>query len=277
MEIKMADIKALNKSTGAGMMDCKKALMEANGDLAGAEKILKEKGLAAMAKRTDRATAEGCVFIKQDGNKVVMLGLTCETDFVSKNEDFIAMGNKLVDLTIANGYTQVEQAHKDALNELSIKVRENMNISKLDVIEVPQDAAVATYIHSDKKTGSVVVVKGCSCDAVKQFAYDCCLHLAAFTPEYLTSKDVPEAYINEQKEIFQAQMNADEKMASKPENVKAGILQGKINKHVAEICFESQMFVKDDKKTVAQKIEEVGKENGKSLSFGDIKLCVLGK
>lgn len=277
MAINMADIKALNKSTGAGMMDCKKALMDANGDLAGAEKILKEKGLAAMASRTDRATAEGVVFIKQEGNKVVMLGLTCETDFVSKNEDFVAMGNRLVDLTLANGYTKVEEAHTKALEELTIKVRENMNISKLDVIEVPAGASVATYVHSDKKTGAVVVVKGSEADAVKVFAKDCCLHLAAFTPEYLKAAEVPAAYVAEQEEIFKAQMAADEKMAGKPANVIEGILKGKINKHVAGICFESQMFVKDDKKTVSQKIEEVGKEVGASLSFGDVKLCVLGK
>ena len=103
------------------------------------------------------------------------------------------------------------------------------------------------------------------------------MHLAAFTPAYIKKEDVPQSYIDEQKEIFKAQMDADEKMKSKPENVKEGILQGKINKHLAEICFVDQMFVKDDKKTVTAKLAEVAKEVGADLSFGDIKLFLLGK
>ena len=125
--------------------------------------------------------------------------------------------------------------------------------------------------------GAVVVVKGSSADAVKAFAYDCCLHIAAFTPAYTSKNDVPQSYIDEQAEIFKAQMDQDEKMAGKPDNVKQGILQGKVNKHLAEICFEDQMFVKDDKKTVTAKLAEVGKENGATLSFASAKLYVLGK
>ena len=259
MAITAADVKALREATGAGMMECKKALTECNGDMAEAEKYLKEKGLAAMAKRAERATTEGRLFIRQNGNKIAVVELTCETDFVANNADFIAVGEKLLDVTFEKGYTKVEADHE------------------AEVIDVPADAVGSFYVHSDKKTGAVVVVKGSTADAVKTFAYDCCLHIAAFTPSYLSKKDVPESYIAEQKEIFKAQMDQDEKMAGKPENVKEGILQGKINKHLAEICFEDQMFVKDDKKTVTAKLAEVGKENGASLSFATAKLFVLGK
>ncbi len=277
MEIKAADVKALREATGAGMMECKKALVECNGDAEAAAKLLKEKGLAAMAKRAERATTEGRLFVRQNGNKIAVIELTCETDFVANNVDFVAIGEKLLDITFEKGYTKVEAEHEQILEPLKVSIRENMKVAKVEVIDIPADAVASFYVHSDKKTGAVVVVKGSTADAVKAFAYDCCLHIAAFTPAYTSKKDVPATYVAEQKEIFKAQMDQDPKMASKPDNVKDGILQGKINKHLAEICFEDQMFVKDDKKTVTAKLAEVGKEVGASLSFAAAKLFVLGK
>ncbi|MCR5386732.1 MAG: translation elongation factor Ts [Treponema sp.] len=277
MAITAADVKALREKTGAGMMECKKALTECDGDMAKAEKLLKEKGLAAVAKRAERATSEGRLFIREQNGKIAVVELTCETDFVANNADFIAVGEKLLDVTFEKGYTKVEDEHNTILEPLKVSIRENMNVAKVEVIDVPADSSAAFYIHSDHKTGAVVVIKGSTADAVKTFAKDCCLHIAAFTPAYTAKKDVPDSYIAEQKEIFKAQMDQDEKMAGKPDNVKEGILQGKINKHLAEICFEDQMFVKDDKKTVTAKLAEVGKEAGASLSFATAKLFILGK
>lgn len=277
MAITAADVKALRDKTGAGMMECKKALTEANGDAAEAEKILKEKGLAAVAKRAERATSEGRIFIKQEGSKIAVAEVTCETDFVAKNADFIAVGNKIVDLILSKGYTKPEKELEDLVLELATKIRENMALRRVELINVPAGDASAYYVHSDFKTAAVVVIKGSDADVVKTFAKDCCLHLAAFTPAYIEQKDVPESYINEQKEIFQAQMAQDPKMASKPENVKAGILQGKINKHLSEICFVDQAFVKDDKVSVAKKLAEVSKEAGATLSFEKVALYILGK
>ena len=277
MAITAADVKALRDKTGAGMMECKKALTECNGDIAEAEKLLKEKGLAAVAKRSERATSEGRLFVRQVGNKIALVEVTCETDFVANNSDFVAAGEKMLDVTFEKGYTKVEAEHEAILEPLKVSIRENMKIAKVEVVEIPADAVGAFYVHSDKKTGAIVVVKGSTADVVKTFAYDCCLHIAAFTPAYISKKDVPDTYVAEQKEIFKAQMDQDEKMAGKPENVKEGILMGKINKHLAEICFEDQMFVKDDKKTATAKLAEVGKEAVASLSFATAKLYVLGK
>lgn len=277
MEIKAADVKALRDRTGAGMMDCKKALVECNGNQDEAEKYLKEKGLAAMAKRAERATTEGRIFVRQDGNKIIVIELTCETDFVAKSPDFVDLGEKMLDVTIEKGYTEIVDEHKKMLEDLAVKTRENMNVAKVEVIEIADDSCGSFYVHSDKKTGAVVVIKGATADAVKTFAYDCCLHIAAFTPTYITKSEVPQSYIDDQFDIFKAQMDQDEKMAGKPDNVKQGILQGKVNKHLAEICFEDQMFVKDDKKSVTAKLAEVGKENGATLSFASAKLYVLGK
>lgn len=277
MAFTASDIKNLREMTGAGMMECKKALTECDGNIDEAAKYLKEKGLAAAAKRADRATAEGRLFMRQDNNKIYVLEMTCETDFVANNADFIALGEKMLDVTISKGYTKVEEEHNKMLEDLKVSIRENMNVAKVEVIDVPADASDAFYIHSDKKTGAVVVISGSNAEAVRTFAYDCCLHIAAFTPSYISKKDVPQSYVDEQKEIFKAQMDQDEKMASKPDNVKEGILNGKVSKHLAEICFEDQMFVKDDKKTVTAKLAEVGKEAGASLSFATAKLYVLGK
>ena len=277
MAFTAADVKALRESTGAGMLDCKKALQDANGNLAEAEKILKEKGLAAMAKRSDRATGEGRIVIKQNGNKIAMVEVTCETDFVANNADFQATAEKAADITLANGKSEITDEHKALIDEIAIKFRENMAVRRAAFVEVGANASVGTYVHSDNKTGAIVVIDGSSADEVKVFAKDCCLHLAAFTPAYIKKEDVPQSYIDEQKEIFTAQMAADEKMANKPQNVKDGILNGKINKLLAENCFVDQAFVKDDKLTVAKKLEEVGKAAGAKLSFSKIELFVLGK
>ncbi len=277
MEIKAADVKALREATGAGMMECKNALKETNGNAEEAAKILKEKGLAAVAKRSGRATVEGREFIRQQDNKIVMVEVTCETDFVAKNKDFIELGEKLLDLTFEKGFTTVEQAHKDLLLDLQTKIRENMSVTRVSVIDIPENAVAAYYIHSDSKTGAITVVEGCSDDKVKEFAYDCCLHLAAFTPEFIKQDEVPQSYIDEQTEIFKGQIEQDPKTSSKPENVKEGILKGKLKKALSSVCFVDQMFVKDDKVSVAKKLEQVGKETGNKLSFGKISLFVLGK
>lgn len=271
------DIKSLRESTGAGMMDCKKALEDANGDIKEAAKILKEKGLAAVAKRADRATAEGRVFIKKEGNKVAMLELVCETDFVSTNEGFISIGNELVDEVLQKGYTKVENALNEKLTVYATKVRENMQVKRLTLLEIPANASLGTYVHSDFKIGALCIVEGSTDPKVQEFANDCCLHMAAFTPNYIMQKDVPQSYIDEQNEIFQKQMESDEKMQSKPANVKENIIKNKLKKHLEEICFVDQMFVKDDKVSVQAKLAEIGKAIGANLTFGATVLYVLGR
>ena len=277
MDITASMVKTLREQTGAGMMDCKKALVDTNGNFDEAVKLLKEKGLAAVAKRSERVTAEGRIFIRQNSNKLAIIELTCETDFVAKNEEFIKCGEKILDLVFEKGYTSVEKELSDVLLDFATRTRENMSLYKVQVIDVPENSSVGTYIHSDFKTAGVVVIKGSTDDKVKEFARDCCMHLAAFTPAYVSKSEVPQSYIDEQKEIFAAQMEQDEKVASKPENVKAGILQGKINKHLAEICFLDQMFVKDDKKSVSAKLDEVSKLVGAKLEFAKVQLVLLGK
>ena len=277
MEIKASDVKALRDKTGAGMMECKKALVDSNGDPAAAEKLLKEKGLAAVAKRSDRAAGEGRIFVKQDGNRIAIVEMTCETDFVAKNDDFIALGEKLVSITLEKNYTEVAQEHKDLMQELAIKIRENMEVRRVALVTIPENAVASTYVHHNFKIGAAVVVKGSTDEKVAHFAHECCLHLAVNNPAYITKEEVPQDYVAEQEEIFKKQMADDPKMAGKPANVLEGILKGKVNKHLAEICFMDQMYIDDEKKSVSTVLAETGKTVGAQLEFGQIILYVLGK
>ncbi len=277
MEIKASEVKALREKTGAGMMECKKALVECEGDAEKAEKLLKEKGLAAVEKRADRATSEGRIFIKNAGNRVIIAELTCETDFVAKNADFIAVGEAILDKAFEKGYTAVNEELSNMLLDLATKIRENMSLRRLEAVDIGADEIFAKYVHSDGKSGVVVVLKADKSEAlagkaVKDFAYDCCLHIAAFAPKYISSDDVDSAYIEEQKEIFTKQVEE----LDKPDNVKAGIVQGKIKKHLADICFLDQPFVKDDKVSVSAKMEQTGKEAGAKLSLSRVVFYQLG-
>ncbi|MEL3911632.1 translation elongation factor Ts [Treponema pedis] len=277
MEIKASDVKALRDKTGAGMMECKKALQHCNGDAKEAEKYLKEKGLAAVEKRADRVTSEGIILIHNDEKKASMIEMTCETDFVAKNEDFIGVGNDIAKTAFDKNLSEITPDLNDKLLDLATRVRENMNLTRLVLVKAEADEYISRYVHSDKKTGVIVVLKAEKPEIfgkkeVQDFAYDCCLHAAAFVPLYVKKEDVDSAYIKEQEEIFRGQ-TAD---LDKPENVKEGIIKGKINKHLSDICFLEQPFVKDDKVSVSKKMAEIGKAAGSNLSLSKLVMFRLG-
>jgi len=243
-----------------------------------AEKFLKEKGLAAVEKRASRTTSEGIIVIKAADSKAVMAELTCETDFVAKNADFIAVGDKIVETALAKGYTDVQKELSDMVLDLATRVRENMGLRRLTAVQAGSDEYIAHYVHSDKKTGVIVVLKSDKPAVLidktfQDFAYDCCLHAAAFTPLYVRKEDVDSSYIDEQLEVFRGQVAE----LQKPDNVKEGIVKGKLNKHLAEICFLEQAFVKDDKVSVAAKMKEVGKQLGANISLSKLVLWQLGQ
>lgn len=277
MEIKASDVKALRDKTGAGMMECKKALQHCDGDAREAEKYLKEKGLAAVEKRADRATSEGIIIVKGDNKHTVMVELTCETDFVAKNEDFIAVGNEIAEKALEKNITEINEELNAKMLDLATRVRENMNLSRIMLLSAKDNEYIATYVHSDKKTAVAVVLNSDKKESldnedIKQFAFDCCLHVAAFLPPYIKEEDVDPAYIAEQKEIFKGQVAE----LDKPEKVKEGIVQGKLKKHLSEVCFLDQMFVKDDKVAVKAKLAEIAKKAGCTLNFSNVVLWQLG-
>ncbi len=268
MAITAADVKKLRDITGAGMMDCKKALNEAGGDMAQAEKILKEMGLAAVAKRQERATENGRVFTAVKGNKAVLLELSCETDFVAKNEQFAALGENLCSVILDKGYTEPNDELKGMVDALIAIIKENMALKCFKVIDIPENGYASTYVHGEGAVAVVVVFKADSAAAfenaaVQEFTHDCALHVAAYKPQFLKSAVEPKEYEEEQLSIFRAQVE----QMDKPEKVKEGIVRGKLSKLYSEICFLSQAFVKDDTMSVEKKMAAVAKEAGCKLEI----------
>lgn len=270
MDITAKMVKDLRDSTGAGMMDCKKALTEANGDIKEAEKILKKMGLAAVAKRADRATENGKVTIKSDKNGAVIVVVSCETDFVARNEEFAKLGEKLADIALKNKLTAPNDELKKEVDALISTIKENMAIKSLTYIPLKANERVEGYLHMGGVLG--VAVKYSADDEsafdnedVKDFMHSVALHVAAYRPLYLSDKDVDEQYKKEQLEIFQAQVAS----LDKPEKVKEGIKMGKLKKLYDEVCLLSQPYLKDTSKSVGTVLSEVIKSTGKKFDISN--------
>ena len=279
MEIKASDVKALREKTGAGMMDCKKALVESEGDTTKAEKILKELGLAAAAKRTGRATNEGRRFTYVGNGRAGMLEISCETDFVARNTDFIAMGNRIAKAMVEEGL-DVDSGKVDGeLKEAMSTIKENMTARRFASMDIGSKDLVVDYVHGDGGTVGVLVKLTAEDEAVLKdekattLAFDLALHVAAFAPQFLSEDTVDPAYVKEQEEIFTTQANN----MGKPANVVQGIVKGKLKKHLSEIVFLNQPFVKDDKQSVKQMVESIGKALGSAIDVTDYKYYRVGE
>jgi elongation factor Ts len=279
VEIKASDVKKLREKTGAGMMDCKKALTEAEGDFKQAERILKELGLAAAAKRGGRATTEGRIFTKIGDGKAGILELSCETDFVGRNENFIRLGDEVLTEVLAKdlepGDESLEAKVKDAIS----LIKENMAIRRFETLPVSDNELAVDYIHGEGGRIGVLVklssdkAEALSHDAVKQLAFDLALHVAAFNPAFLSEESVDPGYRREQEEIFTKQAQD----LGKPENVTKGIVTGKMKKHLSEVTFLNQPFVKDDKRSVSRVLKDTGEEAGGSLAIADYRYYTVGE
>jgi elongation factor Ts len=276
-EISAADVKKLREKTGAGPMECKKALQDSNGEFEKAEKLLKEKGLAAVEKRSGRATNEGKVFIKITGDglsgaSAVLVELASETDFVARNPEFIELGGKVAERALEKGYTEPNEELSAMVTGLATKIRENMGLKRLTVVKAADNEYLTSYIHGDGAIGVVVKLAADKAEAlkneeVKSLAFNIALHIAAFNPMALDRSKIDQAYIKEQEEIFRKQMEQDENLSKKPANVIDNILKGKVNKYLQEICLLEQGYVKDEKLSVEKVLAATGKQAGAALSI----------
>jgi elongation factor Ts len=281
MDISAADVKRLREKTGAGMMECKNALVSTEGDFAKAEKLLKEKGLAAVEKRSDRATNEGKVFVKISGGRAALVELASETDFVARNPEFIALGNTIADLVLEKGYTGPNDELSAMVTDLATKIRENMSLKRLTLVQAGANEYLTQYIHGDGNIGVVVrfesdkpeIFKN---EEAKAFAFTIALHIAAFNPLALDRTKIDPEFLKEQEGIFRKQMEGDENLKGKPAAVIDNILKGKINKYLAGICLAEQGYVKDEKFTVAQALADCGKKLGAALSVKDYVYYKVG-
>ena len=283
MAVTAAMVKELREMTGAGMMDCKKALVATDGDMDKAVEFLREKGLAGAAKKAGRIAAEGIVVtaLTDDSKKAVVVEVNAETDFVAKNEKFQtyaadvaaqALVTTAADIDTFMGETWAKDTSmtvKEALaSQISI-IGENMNIRRFQQV-VEENGFVASYIHGGGKIGVLIDVEtDVVNDAVKEMARNVAMQAAALKPMYTDRSEVSEEFIEHEKAILMAQIQNDPKEASKPEKVIAGMIQGRINKELKEICLMDQVYVKaeDGKQSVEQYVKAVAKENGANIKI----------
>jgi len=265
MAVTAEAVKTLRERTGAGMMECKKALVEANGDLDAAAEAMRKAGLAKADKKASRLAAEGVIVLERsaDGKRAAIVEVNCETDFVAREKDFQNFANAIAGVVL-------EQAPADvaALGELSLpsgqtieetrraliaKIGENMSVRRFERVEAP--AVVGAYLHGTR-IGALVVMKSGD-DAV---AKDIAMHVAAINPARVTASEVPADEIAKEKGVFVEQAAQDPKNANKPRELLEKIVEGKVRKWLNEITLMGQPFVKDDKQTVEQYLKKAGGE-----------------
>jgi len=258
-------------------MDCKKALLEAKGDFGQAEQILKELGLAAAAKRSGKAANEGRVFTKVGKNLAGMLELSCETDFVARNAEFIEAGEQMLAVVIDQDLTEPNDEVNAIVDDTRGSIKENISLKRFDTIEVGGNDVVVDYVHGEGKIGVLVKVTVDKPEltdnpSVKEFAFDLALHVAAYNPAYLSRDSVDATYMAEQEAIFRKQAEG----LDKPEKVIEGITKGKLNKHLSEVVLLEQGFVKEEKTKVADMTKRIGKEAGATIVVADYRYYRVG-
>lgn len=266
-QITAADVNKLRQMTGAGMMDCKKALVEADGDFDKAQQIIREKGMAVANKRSDREASEGVVLAKADGTKGAIIALNCETDFVAKNEDFVKLAGRILDIALDNSPADLEGLNNLEIDGLKISdkiieqtgvIGEKIDLKYFDKIEAEQ---VAAYIHSDKKLATLVGLTKSGID--EQVGKDVAMQVAAMDPVAVSKEQVPQNVIDKELEIGRNQALAE----GKPADMLDKIAQGKLVKFFKESTLLSQAFIKDNKMSVEQYLQQTDK----SLTVSEFK------
>lgn len=282
MAITAGMVKELREMTGAGMMDCKKALTATEGDMDKAVEFLREKGLATAQKKAGRIAAEGLckVLVSEDDKKAVVVEVNAETDFVAKNETFQAYVAEVAEQAMATEAADIEafmaekwlpDTSKTVAEALAGKIAiigENMNIRRFQKVE-EADGFVASYTHMGGKIGVLVdVVTDVVNDEVKEMAKNVAMQIAALRPQYTNRSEVSEEYIAHEKEILLAQIMNDPKESQKPQKVIDGMINGRINKELKEICLLDQVYVKaeDGKQTVQAYVDSVAKAAGAKIT-----------
>ncbi len=272
-EISAAMVVKLRKITGQGMMDCKKALQEANGDIDQAIGVLRKKGLATLSKRAERETSQGLVVSKssEDGRTSVMATLCCETDFVAKSDDFVAAAQVLTDFALAcpadQGAENILETmldgkkFSDILTETVSKIGEKIQVADFTRYKLDDPGLICTYIHFNGKLGTMVQIETsdenvAAADALKRTASDIAMHITATKPLALDKDGISPETAEQEKAVFREQVK------DKPPNIIDKIVEGKMKKFYTENCLLQQPFVKDDSKTVAQVLAEAAKQAG---------------
>jgi len=280
MAISAADVKKLRDMTGAGMMDCKNALAEATGDLEAAIDILRTKGIAKAEKKASRTSTEGSIAIalSDDNKKAVLVALNCETDFVGRNEGFIAIAQNLADISLENNLSSKEDLlefqHKnksgqDLITEAVMKLGENIHIS--DFAVSGSEGFISTYIHLNGKIGVAVEMSGEFSDQSDEAGKNLAMQVAAMNPLATRRDGVPADLVEKEKTLYIEQL----KESGKPENLLERIAEGKMNKYFSEVCLVEQDYVKESKQKVSEYLDAVSKTIGNKIDVnGFVRLDI---
>ena len=268
-------VKELREITGVAMMDCKKALVETNGNMEEAKDFLRKKGQAKALKKSSRETREGAVglYSSKDGKTAGLVQVTCETDFVARNDKFQALIKKLAEQVSVNGENDLLQQNlingegnvESMLTSTIAELGENMQILNSRKFKITH-GLIGGYIHSNGKIGVAVPLETdqpCNENSLKSLAKDIAMHIAAFNAEAVKSDQVPEEVLEKEKEVFIAQARE----SGKPDNIIEKMIDGRLKKYIKEICVESQPFVKNPQFTVSEIIEQTEKELGLKINF----------
>jgi len=276
VQITAADINKLRQATGAGMLDCRKALTETNGDFEAAIDWLRKQGQKVAAKRSDREAKEGVIIAKTsaDNKTGFIICISCETDFVSKNADFVAFTQSIADAAVANDVKSAEELSEvvingakvsDMINDKLASIGEKIGIARFERIEAPY---VASYIHGAYRMGVLVGLSNEAAEAGKDVA----MQIAAMNPIAVDAESIPAATIERERAIVVETMKADPKMAGKPDEMIAKIAEGKLNAFFKEQTLLAQAFVKDGSKSVAEYLKSAGSD----LKVTEFKRVALG-
>jgi elongation factor Ts len=280
------DVKELREKTGAGMMDCKKALSENNGDLEAAIDFLRQKGLAAAAKKATRVAAEGLIGSVVEGSVGALVEVNCETDFVAKNDDFKNFVHNVANHLVTSKANNVEELKsekmggstlQETIQELTLKIGEKIDVRRFVKRELAGEGKVGSYVHGGK-IGVLVEVSTDSADAAKsadfsELVNDLCLHVAAAEPKFLKADEIDEDYKAREAKIYEAQL----KEQGKPENMIENIIKGKLNKLASEICLMDQKFVKNPDLSITKLVKEFEGKTGSKITVKGFDRVKLGE
>ena len=260
-----SDVIALRQKTGAGVLDCKKALTETDGDMEKAIDYLREKGIAKAAKKASRIAAEGIVAAKIEGKTGVLVEVNCETDFVANGEKYRDFVAGVADYVLANDVKDADaliEAKKDETIEATATIGEKIAIRRFVKYTAGDNGLVTSYIHMGGKVGVLVELEGCTCEKAQAAAHDVALQIAAAKPLYLNASEVPQEVLEHEKEILKAQALNE----GKPAAIIDRMVEGRVKKYYDEFCLINQVFIKDPSLTIEKYLANVSKEMGKTLT-----------
>ncbi|WP_096199389.1 translation elongation factor Ts [Bacillus sp. FJAT-45350] len=262
MAVTAAMVKELREKTGAGMMDCKKALTETDGDMEKAIDLLREKGIAKAAKKADRIAAEGLTFVKAEGNKAAIVEVNSETDFVAKNDNFKNLVAELAEHVLSQNPASVEEALtqpfkgagdsvQEFINTQIAKIGEKISLRRFEVVEKTDADAFGAYLHMGGRIGVLTVLEGTTDE---ELAKDIAMHVAAINPTYVSRDEVSQEEVSREREVLKQQALNE----GKPENIVEKMVEGRLSKYFEQVCLLDQPFVKDGDQKVSKFVQNKG-------------------